>query len=128
MTIAHLVDGFQLHVASTLNGPLVVLLEEDGADEPDDGIAAGEDADDFHPALDLAVEALDGVGAVELGAVLPRECHVGQHAAFGLIHDCGELQRLWTDLVGHGAPLDNAASCELPKFRQPHRIREGIVR
>ncbi len=89
MTIAHLVDGFQLHVASTLNGPLVVLLEEDGADEPDDGIAAGEDADDFHPALDLAVEALNGVGAVELGAVLPRECHVGQHAGLGLIHDCG---------------------------------------
>jgi hypothetical protein len=26
---------------------------------------------------------------VELGAVLPRECHVGQHAGLGLIHDCG---------------------------------------
>lgn len=89
MTIAHLVDGFELSLASALNGPLVVVLEEDGAFEPDDGIAVGEDADDLHPALDLAVEALNWVGAVELSAVLPRECRVGQHAGLGLIHDCG---------------------------------------
>lgn len=35
--MAHQVDGFQCHVAGVLNGPLVVLLEEDGADQADDG-------------------------------------------------------------------------------------------
>jgi hypothetical protein len=34
-----------------LDRPFVVLLEEDGADEPDDGVVVGEDADDLGPAL-----------------------------------------------------------------------------
>ena len=71
--IAHLVDGFHCHVASTLDGPLIVLLEEDGTDETDDCIIVREDADDLRAALDLTVETLDWVGAVELGAVLLRE-------------------------------------------------------
>src|SRR5204863_352964 len=48
-------DGFQRHVASALDGPFISLLEEDGADEPDDGGLVGEDADDLGAALDLAV-------------------------------------------------------------------------
>jgi hypothetical protein len=41
-------------------GPFVVLLGEDGAEEADQGIAAGEDPDDVGAAADLAVEALLG--------------------------------------------------------------------
>ncbi len=59
--IAHGGDGFQGHVAGSLDGPLVVLLEQDGADEPGDSGFVGEDADDLGSAFDLAVEALQRV-------------------------------------------------------------------
>ena len=54
---------FQGHVAGALDGPLVVLFEQDRADEAGDGGLVGEDADDLGAALDLAVEALERVGA-----------------------------------------------------------------
>lgn len=44
--IAQWRDGFQRHVAGTLDGPFVVLLEQDCPDETDDGVLIGEDADD----------------------------------------------------------------------------------
>ena len=43
------------HVAAGF-GPLVVLLGEDGADEADDGVAAGEDPDHVGPPPDFLVE------------------------------------------------------------------------
>ena len=57
--MAHRGDGFQCHVAGSLNGPLVILLEQQCADQPDDGIVVGENADDFSASLDLAVKAFD---------------------------------------------------------------------
>jgi hypothetical protein len=39
-------------------GPFVVLFGQDRAGEPDQGVAAGEDADDVGAAADLPVEAL----------------------------------------------------------------------
>jgi hypothetical protein len=59
-------DCFQGHVAGPLHRPFVVLLQQDGADQAGDGGLVGEDADDLGAALDLAVEALDRVGGVEL--------------------------------------------------------------
>jgi len=59
-----------------LDGPLVVLLEEDGADEAGDGCLVGEDADDLGAALDLAVEPLERVRRVELLPVLLGEATV----------------------------------------------------
>ena len=41
-------DGFQGEVAAT-DGPFVVLLGEQGADQADDGGAVGGDADDVGP-------------------------------------------------------------------------------
>ena len=55
-------DRFQGHVAGALDGPFVVLLQEDGADEPDDRVVVGEDADDLGPPFDLAVEPFEAVG------------------------------------------------------------------
>src|SRR5207253_10542930 len=55
-------DGFQRQVASALDGPFIILLEENGAAEPDDGGLVGEDADDLGAALDLAVEAFQRIG------------------------------------------------------------------
>ena len=65
----------------------------------------GEDADDLGAALDLAVEALDRVGRVQLGPVLLREAHVGEHVGLGLVHQRGELRDLGAELVGDLAPL-----------------------
>ena len=49
------------HVAGTLDRPLVILLEQDGADEPGDSSLIRKDANDLGPALDLAVEAFEWV-------------------------------------------------------------------
>ncbi len=60
-------QGFQGHV-SAADGPLVVALGEDRADQADDGVLVGKDADDIGPALDLLVEPLQGIGRVDLGS------------------------------------------------------------
>ncbi len=46
---------------------------------------------------------------MQLGPVLFREGHVGEHILFGIIHDGGELRHFRPDLVGDVAPL--AARC-----------------
>jgi hypothetical protein len=50
--IAHGCDGFQRHVAGALDGPFVILFEQDRADEPDDRILVWKDADHFGTPLD----------------------------------------------------------------------------
>ena len=49
------------------------MFEQDGADQAGYAGLIGEDADDIGAALDLAVEPLDGVGAVKFGAVFLGE-------------------------------------------------------
>jgi len=49
-------DGFQCHLSSTLDCPLVILFEEDFADQTDDHFFIREDTDHFGSALDLAVD------------------------------------------------------------------------
>jgi len=56
-SIAQRCDGFQRHVSGTLDCPFV-LLEQEGADEPDHGVVVGEDADDIGAAFDLAIEPI----------------------------------------------------------------------
>jgi hypothetical protein len=63
-------DAFQRDVASALDGPFVVLFEQDSADEACDGRFVGEDADNLGAALDLAIEAFQRIGGVELYPVL----------------------------------------------------------
>ena len=55
----------------SLRGPLVVLLEEDGADEACYGIFVGEDPDDVGAAHDFGMELFDRVCIryEEVGAV-----------------------------------------------------------
>ena len=59
--MVHTCHGFQCHVASG-DGPFVVLLEQDGADETDDGGLVGKDVDDIGTPLDLLVETLGWIG------------------------------------------------------------------
>lgn len=112
--ITQLADAFQRHVAGTLDGPFVVLLQEDGADEARDGGLVREDADDLGTALDLADESLDGVCGVDLGPVLPGEAPVGQD--FGLFLSLsrkaarlGSLGRSWSVTLRHCAPAASAS-------------------
>jgi hypothetical protein len=78
---------------------------QDGADQASDGSLVGEDADDLGASLDLADWPLDGVGGVQLGAVLGREAHVGEHVGLGLVHQGGQLRDLGPELIGDAAPL-----------------------
>ena len=73
-SIAHRGHGLQRHVARALGGPFIGLLEEERADESDDGGFVGKDADHIGAPLDLAVEPLNGVGNryVDRGACLVR--------------------------------------------------------
>ena len=62
--------ALDLHVAA-LEQPLVVLFEQDGADQPGDGGLVREDADDIGAALDLLVQSFQRVSRMELGTGLP---------------------------------------------------------
>jgi hypothetical protein len=107
--IAQARDGFQGPVAATLDGPFVVPFEQNCADEANNGVLVGEDADNLGAALDLAVNALERVSAVQLDAVLRRERHVGEHVRFRLVQKAGELGQLGSQLVGDLAPLSSGA-------------------
>ena len=102
---------FKRHVASALHGPFVALLQEDGLDEPDDGVVVGEDADDLGAPFDLAVEPLESVGGMNFGPVVGGETHVREHVVFGLIRERGELGQLGLELVGDFAPLGLRGHC-----------------
>jgi hypothetical protein len=98
-------DGFQRHVTGALNGPFIVLLEQDGADQAGDSVLIGEDADDVSAALDLAIESFQRIGAVDLGSVILGEAHKGEDIGFGLIHQRRQLCNLGPELIGDLAPL-----------------------
>ena len=116
--IAHCSDGFQCHVAGSLDGPFIVLFEEQGTDQSDDGVVVGKDADDLCPPLDLAIQALDRICAVKLGPVLPGKGHVGKHVLLGAVHERGEFGHLRPDLIGDIAPLGACGlRCVLGKGR-----------
>ena len=53
-------EDLDAHVAAN-DGPLVVLFGQDGADEADDRVAVGEDADDVGAAAEFPVEPLCGL-------------------------------------------------------------------
>jgi hypothetical protein len=64
-------DRLNAHVAAA-DGPLVVLLGEQRADQADDRGPVGEDADDVGAAADLAVQPLERVVRPQLPPVLLR--------------------------------------------------------
>lgn len=70
-----------------------------------------EAADDLGSALDLAVEAFQRVRAVQLGTMLRREGHIGQHIGLGCVHQRRELRNRWPELVCDAAPLLACGRC-----------------
>ena len=105
LTNAQWRHGFQRHVSRSLNGPFVVLLEQQSTDQTGDCGIVRKDADDVGPAFDFAVQPFDGVGRMQLGAVFLREGHVSQHVGLGVIHDRRQPGHLRSDLVGDRPPL-----------------------
>lgn len=83
-SIADGAKRLQAHVTPS-GRPLVVLLEEQGADEPGNGGLIGEDADDVAAPLDLLVEPFERVGAAELSPVRGREAHISEHVRLGVV-------------------------------------------
>ncbi len=55
--------------------------------------------------LDLAVHALQRVGAVDIGAVLPGGRHERQHVLLGRVHQGGEFRHPGAELVREGTHL-----------------------
>lgn len=49
--IAHCGDCLKCHVAGSLDGPFIVLFEQQRTDQAHDGVVVGEDADDLCPRL-----------------------------------------------------------------------------
>jgi hypothetical protein len=79
---AGLGEDLEAEVAPLLD-PLVVLLGQDGADEPDDGEAVGEDPDDVGASADLPVEPFLRVVGPDLGPALAGEAGERRVAARG---------------------------------------------
>jgi len=72
-------------IAAVGHGPLVILLGEDRADEPQQRAPHREDPDDMCAPLDLLVEPLQRVGGVQAGAMRLREVQVREHVLRGLL-------------------------------------------
>jgi hypothetical protein len=53
-----------------LDGPFIILFEQQCTDEPDDCGLVGEDADHIAASLVFAVEAFERIGVVDLGPML----------------------------------------------------------
>ena len=102
--VAHQGDGFQGHVSRPLDCQFVVLLQEQCSDQPDYRGFVGEDADDVAAAFDVGVEPFEGVGRVDLGAMLGGELHVGQHVGLGLVHEGRQPGHAEAGLIGDLAP------------------------
>ena len=98
-------ERFQRHVSGALDGPFLGLLHEDRADEASDRCLVRKDTDDVRASLDLGVQPLDRIGAVQLGAMLGWEGHIGQDVLLGRVHERRQFGELAAHLVRHEAPL-----------------------
>jgi hypothetical protein len=71
-------------VAALGDGPLVVLLDDHGGDEPVDRCVVGEHADDIAAAFYLPVQAFERVGGPHLAPVLERQRRERQQILAGV--------------------------------------------
>jgi hypothetical protein len=90
--IAQRRDRFQAHVSAALNGPFVILFEQQRPDEQDDGIFVGEDANDVGASLDFAVEPLERINGVDFRPMIFREAHEGEYISLCFVHERSEFR------------------------------------
>lgn len=96
-------------------GPLVVLLGQDGANEPDDGSTVGEDPDHVGASADLAVKPFLGVVGPDLTPDLLRECGEREDVGAGLFEVLSHVG----ELLGQG--IDNPVELGV------HSVGVGLV-
>ena len=111
--IAQRGDSFQRHVARALHCPLVILFHEQSADQPGDRSFVRNDANDVTASLDLAVEAFEWIGAMQLGPMLSWKAHVGHYIHLGIVHEGGSLGtrgRTWSATSRHCLRAATASS------------------
>jgi hypothetical protein len=87
-----------------LKQPLVILFQEYRADQPSDAGLVWEDADHIGPPFNLLVQAFQRVSGMQLGPVLGRESHVGEHVMLAVVHQRGELGPARAQLIGDMPP------------------------
>lgn len=97
--------------------PLLVLLEQDGADQAGAGLLVREDLDNVGTALDLLAPAFDRAAGPDLGPVLSGEGREGGQVRLGLGKHVGDLwergaQRAGNLLVRGGDSLPTGLSEE----------------
>jgi hypothetical protein len=80
-----LLHRFGTAVPSLGHRPFVVLLEQNGGDEPDDRLRCREDPDDIRPPLDLLVQAFERIRAMQLSLMLERQVPVRQNVFGGIL-------------------------------------------
>ncbi len=102
--LADVADGFQAHVAPC-DGPRVVLLKHQSANQPHDGSLVGEDGDHVGAPFDLVVQSLQWVGGVDLLPVRPRQGLLGEHIVLGAYHQFGALGTARRERLDQLAPL-----------------------
>ena len=69
------------------------------------GRLVGKDADHIGAPLDLTVQPLPRVGAVDFSAMLLGECRKGKDIGLGVVHQSGEFGHTRAQLIGDCAPL-----------------------
>src|SRR5579859_8239801 len=83
---------------------LVILLEQDSADQANNAVLVGENADDIGPSFDLFVEPFQWVRAVYFHPMLFGEGHVGEHVMLGIVHAGTQLWPALPKLVSDMTP------------------------
>ena len=81
LIVAQSLQSLKLHMPA-LQGPLVILLKQHGADQADDGAVVREDSDYIHSALYLRVQSFQGIGAVDL---MPGPCRARSRLQAGTV-------------------------------------------
>ena len=96
--------GFQAHVSPT-DSPLVVLFEEERANQAHNGAVVREDLNAVGAALDLADDPFECVRGTDFGSVVGEEAHVGEDIVLDSVLQLGETRKTIAELVSHVAPL-----------------------
>jgi hypothetical protein len=81
--------------------PFAVSFKQDRPNEANNAVLVGEDSDDIGAALHLLLEPLQWIAAVELGAVLCKKGHVGEHIGLGVVHEGSQLRPPGAELIGN---------------------------
>lgn len=130
--MAYRSECFQRHVAAR-DGPLTISLQHQCSDEADHSGVIQEYADNVGSSLDLLVHPFQRICGRDLGSVVFRECHVGQHVLTRCAHHVGQLRELLGQGIRQGVhPLANlgnqTADQALRNTAGAHRLYQTINR